>query len=78
MLKEGQNLNEIELGLLVQLDGEVGSFIQKTGRILRGKDPILILLYYKGTRDEVYLQTALSEVDENHIKIINDINNLIL
>lgn len=73
MLKEGQNLNNIEVGVIVQLDGDSGPFVQKAGRVMRAENPILFIFYYKGTRDEEYLLNILSEVDKEHVQVIDDL-----
>ena len=67
MLQEGQNLNNIQAGVIVQLDGEERGFIQKFGRSLRAEDPVQYILYYKNTRDEEYLQKALENINKNYI-----------
>lgn len=59
MIQEGQNLKDIEVGIIGQLDGQERAFVQKFGRTLRAKDPIQIILYFKNTRDEDYLTVAL-------------------
>lgn len=71
MLKEGANLEEIEAGIIVQLDSgqDQGlSFLQKTGRSMRAIDPEIFILYAEGTHDEVYLDRALQHVDKQYIK----------
>ena len=75
MLQEGQNLNDIEVGIIVQLDGQERSFIQKFGRSLRAEDPVQYIFYYKNTRDTEYLQNALEGINENYIQELNYENN---
>lgn len=75
MLQEGQNLTNIEAGIIVQLDGQERAFIQKFGRSMRSEDPIQFIFYYKNTRDEEYLDSILDNIDEKFIYTINDINN---
>mgnify|MGYP004643222039 FL=1 len=70
MLQEGQNLNNIQAGIIVQLDGEERGFIQKFGRSLRAEDPVQYILYYKNTKDKEYLQKALEGIDKNYIQEI--------
>ena len=70
MLQEGQNLNNIQAGVIVQLDGEERGFIQKFGRSLRAEDPMQYILYYKDTRDEEYLQKALENINKDYIQEI--------
>lgn len=67
MLQEGQNLAGIEAGLLIQLDGKERSFVQKFGRVMRSKMPVLYLLYMKDTRDEDYLANALQGINKEYI-----------
>lgn len=67
MLQEGQNLVDIEAGIIVQLDGKERGFVQKMGRALRGKSPILFVFYYKDTQDEKYLNVALENIDMEHV-----------
>lgn len=75
MLQEGQNLNDIEVGIIVQLDGQERSFIQKFGRSLRAEDPTQYIFYYKNTRDTEYLQNALEGIDKSYIQELDYENN---
>lgn len=67
MLQEGQNLTDIQAGIIIQLDGEERGFIQKFGRTLRAESPVQYILYYKNTRDEEYLEKALEGMNKNYI-----------
>ncbi len=62
MAQEGLNLTDIEVCIIVQLDGEIRGFLQKVGRSLRGKDPKVYILYVENTKDEEYLRKALDEI----------------
>lgn len=68
MLQEGHNLKDTEIGIMIQLDGEPRGFIQKVGRIIRGKNPVIYILYIKGTRDEGFLMQALVNVNKEKIR----------
>lgn len=70
MLVEGVSLTDIEVEVIVQLDGEERQFIQKLGRVLRADFPVQYILYYRDTRDEEYLQKALEGIDKNYIQEI--------
>lgn len=70
MLKEGQNLKDIESGIIVQLDGNTKDFVQKFGRTLRSKKPVQYILYYEHTRDEEYLDKALENINKNYVTIL--------
>ena len=74
MLQEGQNLTDIEAGVIVQLDGQERAFVQKFGRSLRATDPIQFIFYYKDTRDTEYLENVLEGID---LEYISEIDNLI-
>lgn len=76
MLQEGQNLNNIEAGIIIQLDNTDLPFIQKSGRSLRAKEPILLVFYYKSTRDEEYLSKILEGIEPEYISIITDANEI--
>lgn len=73
MLQEGQNLTNIEAGIIVQLDGQERAFIQKFGRSLRADDPIQFIFYYKNTRDEEYLSNVLEGIDKEYIINIDNL-----
>lgn len=67
-LKEGSNLNDIETGIIGQLDNQTRSFIQKVGRILRNKvDPKVYILYFKDTQDQIYVETATLQTNNDFI-----------
>ena len=74
MLQEGQNLTDIEAGVIVQLDGQERAFVQKFGRSLRATDPVQFIFYYKDTRDTEYLENVLEGIDSEYI---TEVNNLI-
>ena len=68
MLKEGQNLNNIESGIIIQLDGEIRTFIQRFGRVLRAESPEQYILYVKDTQDEKYKNESLAGIDSKYVK----------
>lgn len=70
MLQEGQNLTDIEVGIIVQLDGEERAFIQKFGRTLRADSPVQYIIYYKDTRDEEYLNKAIESINKEYITVL--------
>jgi superfamily II DNA or RNA helicase len=71
MLRESMNLTNIEVGVMVQLDNNMKSFIQSCGRVLRAKHPEYYILYVKGTQDMTYLTNALEGFDEKYITWLN-------
>ena len=70
MLREGTNLVNTPIGIITQLDGTTGMFIQKLGRLLRHESPKIFIFYYKNTSDENYLNKAMEEVDNKYVKEI--------
>lgn len=67
MLKEGMNLPDLQVGLIIQLDGNERDFVQKMGRLLRADKPDIYIFYFQDTRDEVYLSRAMEGLDEELI-----------
>lgn len=76
MLQEGQNLKDIEVGIIAQLDGQERAFIQKFGRTLRAEDPVQIILYFRGTRDEEYLVKALEGINPEYVHELENLSEL--
>ena len=70
MLKEGMNLNNIEVGIICQLDNSLRYFSQTHGRILRSELPEQYVLYVKNTQDEVYVTTALDGFNMDYVKFV--------
>lgn len=70
MLKEGQNLANIEAGLIIQLDNVERYFVQTHGRTLRSQYPEQYVLYVKNTQDQVYVNTAIENFNKDYIKFI--------
>lgn len=64
-LNEGINLTECQYGLFNSLNASSVMTIQKTGRILRHPHPIIIIPYFKGTREEeLYNKLKETIIDE--------------
>lgn len=71
MLKEGQNLANIEAGIIIQLDNTERYFTQVHGRTLRSLYPEQYVLYVKNTQDETYVNTATENFNKDYIKFIS-------
>lgn len=65
---EGMNFNDIEVGIIVQLFGKELKVVQTIGRFMRAEKPEIYIFYFKNTRDEEYLKSAISEIDNKYIK----------
>ena len=68
MGQEGANLKGIQQGVILQLGGKDRRFIQEFGRTLRSKEPVQHLVVIYDTRDEAFLETALSGFNEDDRK----------
>ena len=68
MLQEGMNLKNIEAGVITQLDACERGFVQKFGRAMRAKNPVIYVFYFKDTRDEGFLENVLNGIDAKYIE----------
>jgi superfamily II DNA or RNA helicase len=67
-LIEGQNLNNIECGVLGQLGGTDRITVQSLGRILRAEKPRVFVPIFDDTKDEGFLRTLTDNVPNEYIK----------
>ena len=72
MLQEGENLTDIEVGVISQLDGSERPFIQKFGRTLRSNYPLLFIFYTKNTQDVIYMKNVIENTPNECIVNINN------
>lgn len=78
MLNEGCNLVNCRIGIYGNLNSSEIIVKQRLGRILRHKDPIIIIPYYKNTREEELVTKMLEDYNPKLIKTINDIKEITL
>ena len=69
MLDEGQNLNDCQCGIFMALNSSERMQIQKMGRLLRHKNPIIYIPYYKNTREEEIVTKMLENYNKDLITI---------
>ena len=67
-LIEGQNLKNIECGIIGQLGGTDRITIQSIGRIMRSKNPIIYVLMFDETKDVGFLKTLTENISKDYIK----------
>lgn len=72
------NLTNCRIGIFCNLNSSEIIVKQRIGRILRHKKPIIIIPYFKNTREEELLETMLEEYTKETIKIINNLNEIVL
>lgn len=76
MLNEGMNLVNCRVGLYANLNSAENIIKQRLGRILRHEDPIIIIPYYKGTREEELVTTMLEDYNPKLVTVVNSLNEL--
>lgn len=70
------NLGECEIGLFGMLNSSFRLQQQRLGRILRHKNPIIVIPYYIGTRDEEIVEKMVKDYNPELITIVKDIKEL--
>lgn len=69
MLNEGCNLNDCQVGIFANINASDTIIVQKTGRILRHKNPIIIIPYFRNTREEEIVKEMCNSYKEELITI---------
>lgn len=70
MLNEGVNLKDCEVGIFANLNSSEILTIQRIGRILRHKEPKIVIPYYIHTREEELVEQMKENYNKDLIKII--------
>lgn len=76
MLNEGMNLVNCRIGIYANLNSSETIVKQRLGRLLRHKNPIVIIPYFIDTREEELVNKMIEDYNEDLIKIITDINEI--
>lgn len=76
ILNEGMNLYNCQVGIYANLNSSDIIVKQRTGRILRHKKPVIIIPYYKGTREVELVNKMLENYNKDLITIINSVDEL--
>ena len=76
MLNEGCNLTNCRIGVYGNLNSSEIIVMQRLGRLLRHNDPIIIIPFYKNTREEELVHKMLENYNPELITIINSINEI--
>lgn len=72
ILNEGVNLYNCRVGIFCSINSSEIIVKQRLGRILRHKSPIVIIPFFKDTREEELVNKMLESYNKESIKIIND------
>ena len=67
-LIEGQNLKDIDCGIIGQIGGQERITVQMIGRIMRSEKPIVFIPIVDDTKDEWFLGTVTCNIPESYIK----------
>lgn len=72
MLNEGMNLVDCQVGIYANLNSSDTIVKQRMGRLLRNKNPILVVPYFKGTREEELVNNMLENYNPKLVSVIDD------
>lgn len=75
ILNEGANLTNCQVGIFVSINSSDTMRIQKLGRILRHKEPMIFIIYYKNTREEELVQEMLENYNSELVTIVETIDD---
>lgn len=78
MLNEGVNLVDCQVGIYASVNSSDILIKQKLGRILRHPDPVLIIPYYKGTREEEIVGKMLEDYNPELITEVDNLNQIVI
>lgn len=72
MLNEGINLKNCQIGIYANLNASETIIKQRLGRILRHKNPVIIIPYYINSREEELIEKMRENYNPELIKIITE------
>ena len=72
ILNEGVNLVDCQIGIYANLNSSDIIIKQRCGRLLRHKNPILVVPYFKGTREEELVNNMLENYNPKLVSVIDD------
>lgn len=76
ILNEGVNLTNCKIGIFCNLNSSEIITRQRCGRLLRHKSPIIIIPYFKDTREEELVEKMVEEYNKDSIISIKNINDI--
>jgi superfamily II DNA or RNA helicase len=76
MLNEGMNLIDCRVGIYANLNSSETIIKQRAGRLLRHSHPIIIIPYYKGTREEELVEKMLEDYNPDLVKTVNFVEEI--
>lgn len=76
MLNEGMNLSNCRVGIYANLNSSEIIIKQRLGRILRHKNPVIVIPFYKGTREEELVVKMLEDYNPQLIHTVENITDI--
>ena len=76
MLDEGMNLVNCRVGVYAVLNSSERIIKQKLGRLLRHPDPIIIIPYFKNTREEEIVKQMLEDYNPELVSTVTSLTDL--
>ena len=76
ILNENANLVDCKYAIFANLSSSEIVQVQRTGRSLRHKSPVIIIPYYKGTREEEIKDKMIEGFNKDYIKEIHSIQEI--
>ena len=73
VLNEGANLVDCKYAVFANYSGSEVIGVQRLGRSLRHKSPIIIMPYYEGTREEEIVESMIKDFNKDAIKVIHSL-----
>lgn len=76
ILNEGVNLTNCRIGIFCNLNSSEIVVKQRVGRILRHKSPIIIIPFFKDTREEELVEKMIEEYNPELIRVVGNANDI--
>lgn len=70
------NLSNCQIGIYANLNSSETIVKQRLGRILRHDNPIIIIPYFKNTRDEELVNKMIQDYNPELVETVNDIMSI--
>lgn len=76
MLNEGMNLADCQIGIYANLNSSETIVKQRMGRLLRHKNPVIIVPYFENSRDEELVNKMIEDYNPELVTVIKDIKDI--
>lgn len=76
MVNEGLNLVNCQVGIYANLNSSETIVKQRAGRLLRHKNPVIIIPYFRNTREQELVDKMLENYNKELITVVKDVNEI--